>query len=100
MTILYHWVITKDLITEPEHDMDEAGTYGPAGATLTAEQIQNHSLGLAFQMRDADGTVYYEGVYVGPDDETLFAPLDDFGTPNAGCTEIAYRNALGEWEWL
>lgn len=100
MATKYHWVITKDLITDPEHDIDHAGTHGPAATTLTPEEIQHHPKGRAFKMRDADGTDYYEGVYVGPDDETLFTPLDDFGTPNAGCTEIAYRNALGAWEWI
>ncbi len=100
MASKYHWVINRDLITDPEHDVDEAGTHGPSGTELNAEQIEKHPLGKAFLMRDADGETYYEGIYVGPDDETLFAPLDDFGMPNAGCTEIAYRNALGAWEWL
>jgi hypothetical protein len=96
----YHWVITKDLITEPEHDTDDAGTCGPSGCLLTSEQIQRHPEGLEFQMRDADGGLYYEGVYVGPSDERLFGPLDDFGMPNAGCVDIYYRSESGAWEAL
>jgi hypothetical protein len=32
------------------------------------------------------------GYYVGEDDEDCLSPLDDFGTPNWGCTTIAYWN--------
>ena len=35
-------------------------------------------------MLDDDRTVYYEGFLIGDE----FAPLDDFGEPNAGCTRI------------
>lgn len=91
----YHWVITQDLITQ-----DDVGVFGPSGATLTAEQIREHPQAVDFQLRDPDGEVYYHGRYVGPDDETLFAPLDDFGMPNAGCVDIGYRNALGAWDWI
>lgn len=45
-----------------------------------------------FKMFDDDGMLYYSG-YVKPDpDQEGFEPLDDYGTPNAGCTEIQYRN--------
>jgi len=39
----------------------------------------------------ADSELYYEGYLVGGDD---FEPLDDFGMPDAGATEIRYN---GEW---
>jgi hypothetical protein len=42
-----------------------------------------------FKMFDDDGELYYSG-YAKPDAD--FDPLDDFGTPNAGCTEIQYYN--------
>lgn len=96
----YHWTITKDHIRDPEHDRDDAGTHGPSGATLTADQIAANPKALEFRMCDDDGELYYTGKYLGPDDETLFAPLDDFGTPNAGCTSIHYKNAQGAWEQL
>ena len=100
MASRYHWVITQDRTTGAAHEGDATGTYGPSGSELTAEQIRKHPQAIAFQMCDGDGSVYYEGLYVGPGDETLFAPLDDYGMPNAGCTDIAYRDAMGAWEWL
>lgn len=41
----------------------------------------------AFRMYDDDGELYYSG-WAKPDTE--FDPLEDFGTPNAGCTSISY----------
>lgn len=96
----YHWTIAKDHITDPEHDTNDTGTHGPSGATLSAEQIASHPQAKEFRMYDDDGELYYSGFYVGPDDEALFAPLDDFGTPNAGCTSINYKNAAGAFEQL
>ena len=49
-----------------------------------------------FRMLDDDGEVYYTGY---SDDNSSFKPLDDFGTPNAGCTEIQYFEN-GKWETL
>lgn len=48
-----------------------------------------------FRMLDDDGAVYYEGL----SSSESFAPLDDFGGPNAGCTMIEYHNN-GKWEML
>lgn len=42
-----------------------------------------------FQLLDDDGEIYYSGLAKPQAD---FDPLDDFGTPNAGCTEIQYLN--------
>ncbi|MGV7183786.1 hypothetical protein [Xanthomonas axonopodis] len=93
--MLYHWLITHDHI-----DTGSCGTKGPRGNTRSAQEIRQDPKGVEFKLRDDDGNLSYQGIYVGPDDETLFAPLDDFGMPNAGCTEIAYKNALGNWEWI
>lgn len=38
-----------------------------------------------FRLLDDDGCVYYYGVM---SEDACFDPLDDFGTPNAGCTCI------------
>ena len=90
----YVWTITKDHLFEPGDKClgrDEAGVTGPRGAAGPISE------GSAFRMFDDDGSLYYEGVIAG--DFTGFEPLDDFGTPNAGCTAIKYlRN--GEWEVL
>lgn len=91
---MYAWLITRDLVSNEE----DRGTIGPRGCPHTSEEIT--ATGIPFRMLDDDGEVYYQGLYVGPDDETLFAPLDDFGMPNAGAVVIQYRNAAGEWEAL
>ncbi len=75
----YRWEITKDLIdtgaegTEGPRDLDPAIKENPA----------------KFKMYDDDGELYYEGVIYGEFDG--FEPLEDFGTWNAGCTEIRYN---------
>lgn len=43
-----------------------------------------------FRMYDDDGVLYYSGYSNDSDSEKAFAPLEDFGMPNAGCTEIKY----------
>ena len=49
-----------------------------------------------FRMLDDDGMMYYKGY---SDDSSSFEPLDDFGMPNAGCTDIQYWEN-GKWESL
>jgi hypothetical protein len=58
-----------------------------------------------FRMYDDDRELYYTGVRTGQGDdhgsEEGFEPLDDYGTPNAGATEIRYyKPETGEWETL
>ena len=53
-------------------------------------------------MKDDDGTLYYEGIYLNAKDPGLgdsFQPLDCFGQPNAGCTTIEYKDN-GKWTTL
>lgn len=100
----YGWIISHDSIAEPG---EPAGTYqnakgltGPHNVSADRERLlrdavkrgRKHALpdDKWFQMFDDDGEKYYTGVYLGPDDEDMFGPIDDFGTPNAGCTEIRY----------
>jgi hypothetical protein len=52
-----------------------------------------------FRLLDGDGEVYYEGLSDDCDSENAFAPLDDFGEDNAGCTEIQYHQR-GIWVTL
>ena len=106
----YGWVITRDVLanaarTEPDHDpddsIDDTGAYGPRDAKLTREQIIEY--GVKFQMLDDDGELCYEGFIAWAADYTNgtgFEPLDDFGMPNAGCTEIRYKDTAGEWRRL
>lgn len=51
-----------------------------------------------FQLLDDDGELYYSGL-AKPDAD--FDPLDNFGMPNAGCTEIKYYSKkTNSWETL
>jgi hypothetical protein len=83
----YAWIITRDIIGPDEDN----GLVGPFAATLTGKQIRNHPKAERFTMYDDDGECCYEGFLVG-DDASGFEPLEDFGMPNAGCTEIRYKN--------
>lgn len=120
MTSNYGWLITHDSIAEPD---EPAGTYqnakgltGPfnigADHTATLETVAKagftnyHGESVhKFKIYDDDGNLYYTGLYIGSDGaelgEEAFGPLDDFGGPNAGATEIRYLNpTTGEYETL
>ena len=95
------WTITKDHLAEPDApagtNRNAVGVVGPSAAKLTAAQITGHPRAVRFRMRDDDGELCYEGSLVGED---LFVPLDDFGSPNAGATDIEYENGQGGFEPL
>ena len=74
----YRWIIHVDHLSE-EHDSD-AGRHGPLDCYKGEENPA------VFAMYDDDGVLYYAGVIWG--DYTGFEPLDDYGSPYAGCTEI------------
>jgi len=110
---MYAWVITVDHLWNKKTDDEkkiysdqgfksEAGILGPAGCKLAAEEIIKK--GEKFKMYDDDGELYYTGFFYdidGQDCEAEFSPLDDFGTPNAGCVEIRYKNSkTGTWDTL
>jgi hypothetical protein len=107
----YAWIIDKD------HIGNTKGVIGPHNANDAALQMLLSSLdqGRPFRMRleGEDSVVAYEGrILWNPDiDEATwnagmglveweFAPLDDYGTPNAGCTVIEYQNEIEEWVGL
>jgi len=85
----YRWVITKDLLNVNNSNNPHPRVYvtGPSGADDNL--ISNPS---AFTMYDDDEICYYEGLIFG--DYDGFEPLDDYGTPNSGCTAIKIN---GEW---
>ena len=110
MTATYAWIIDKDHLAvdwgiEGEEPEDEAGTTGPSDADPVALKLLTGGGGVKFRMYDGDGELYYEGRFMdttldGHDlPETAFGPLDDFGTPNAGCTHIKYFTNH-KWETL
>ena len=83
------WIITKDKISKGKRVGTKSANYDQLSFDVLCTVL--------FRMRDDDGHVYYEGKAT-PDCE--FEPLDDFGMPNDGCTEIQYKNEKGEWETL
>ena len=102
---MYAWLITKDHIAEPNakapSNQNAVGMMGPSGVTLTEQEVLNLPEKEFFQMFDDDKTLYYEGYMIHDKNSEGFEPLDDFGTPNAGCTYINYRNKeTGEMEVL
>ena len=95
MTASYAWTITKDKVEDGLH----VGTEGPSDAPDTFGDDWHFR---KFRMYDDDGELYYEGVLCAADpdsEEAAFGPLDDFGTPNAGCTRIDHFNGR-EWETI
>lgn len=90
---MYAWKITeynKDLFD------DSNLVSGPANITYKLQLELDADHGTEFKMYDDDGEWYYTGLIVGEFDKR--EPLDDFGLPNAGCTEIRYKNDEGKWE--
>lgn len=96
----YAWVIDRDHLAEQDED-SEAGTTGPSDASEELLARLSAGDGEPFKMRDGDGELYYTGRIVGADtdNEDGFAPLQDFGMPNAGCTGIEYKRG-NSWEAL
>ena len=88
MSHSYYWEITLDRTAEP-------GT--KPGTNMNAVGVCNGNPKLAdrkgiqrsrFEMLDDDGNSYYKGFIYHRGGEELFAPLDDFGEPNAGAVTI------------
>lgn len=97
----YGWIIDVDHLAESPGD-SRIGTIGPRGIPKAIqEHFQRGRFPLAAQRwrcRDCDGNVYYEGRYIGPDDDRMFAPLEDFCLPDAGASDIEYlHEATGAW---
>lgn len=90
----YAWIIDQDLICVGE----DIGSKGPSQASNTLLGRLQSGEGIEFRILDSDDTLYYSGRILG--DYEGFEPLDDFGCPNAGATDIQYKNQLGKWETL
>lgn len=106
-TSKYAWAITKDHLAdapgeEPGSCMNAVGVIGPSNSPLDFTDIIKHCNRQHFRMRDDDDELYYEGYYVCLDEDfgDQFAPLDDFGHPNAGAVHIAYRQEDGTFKDL
>lgn len=84
----YNWQITRDYV----------GSGAKTGMTGPSNKSRHTANETAFKMFDDDGALYYVGTLWG--DFEGFEPLDDFGTPHAGCTEIQLRDANGVFRTL
>ena len=91
------WYIDKDLVDDGVEVGNFWSNWIDRGNTL---EKCKRACKYKFRMLDDDGNLYYEGYSNDCNSEKAFAPLDDFGMPNAGCTEIQYKNNLGKWETL
>ena len=99
----YAWQIDKDHQPDPsapEGSYSNApGVAGPFDADPELlRQLAQREGGEAFRIYDDDGELYYSGRIIG--DYEGFEPLDDFGAPNAGATEIRYKDKSGRWAQL
>jgi hypothetical protein len=69
----YYWIITEDIIEENLVGISHGDK------TITTNKAK-------FELFDGDGELYAKGVIFGEYDG--FEPLDDYGMPALGCTEI------------
>lgn len=84
-----NWTCNDDFIIL--YDSDEGEQLNRASYTSHAELIEKYPL--PFRLLDDDGNLMYEGRAK----EELLSPLDEYGEPNAGCTQIQYRDRHNEW---
>jgi hypothetical protein len=102
----YAWIIDRDHLDE-DQPMDGIGSdvfmSGPSEAPAHLMAKLNAGEGYVFKIYDDDEVLYYTGRLVFdpeedglPSNEATAGPLDDFGTPNAGATEVRYP---GKPEW-
>jgi hypothetical protein len=90
------WEVTKDHIAGAEGEVRDVTVQSPDFDDAKADSLIH-----PFRMFDDDGNLYYEGKSDDADSERAFDPLDDYGTPNAGCTSIKYWNgSRSKWELL
>jgi len=96
----YGWIIDVDHLEEKNWQSMSRIPVGPSDILPEHEaHLAIKDIGQKFKMYDDDGELYYSGRIVG--DYTGFEPLDDYGTPNAGCTEIKlFNNKTRKWETL
>jgi len=87
------WYITEDAVDDGKAIGEWSARFqNPENRFEKCKEICNHK----FRMLDDDNMVYYVGY---SNDSSSFQPLDDFGMPNAGCTDIQYLEN-GKWESL
>jgi hypothetical protein len=78
------WMITKDLIDDGANEGRKSAGFKP-GKPMTVK----------FRMYDDDMELYFTGHMQKLD----FEPLEDFGMPAYGCTELQYNTGKG-WDTM
>lgn len=108
------FIITKDNVADeadkvahPEgrSNLYAKGLIGPRTASEADEARLRAGEGVPFRLLDDDRNVYYYGRRLEESDadesyygEPELAPLDCFGTPNAGAVIQEEKNKDGKWE--
>jgi hypothetical protein len=91
-------------VTAPDGDPDELGVPGRVRFRLLDEgdiDECNYDNPKAVRRGHELYGVVYEGVLWDPEGEWPFGPLDDYGRPNYGCTDIQHFNeTTGQWEYI
>jgi len=97
----YGWIITRDIFAEQDPgEPNNVGTLGPSSIPEVRAIKLRGGMGDHWRCKDAEGWILYEGRYIGPQDESMFGPLDDFCKPNVGCILIEYKDDAGRWQQL
>jgi len=89
---MYAWVFNEVF------DGEINQIFGPNKVSKELFEQLKKGEGKEFRMLDDDNKVYGQGKIIG--EETGFEPLDDYGTPGLGCTQIQYKNDKNKWETL
>lgn len=92
----YGWIITRDNVCEGK----DVGVMGPSAMSDAVVTALTAGKGVAWRAYDGDGEWLYSGRYIDSPNGNEFAPLDNFAGPNAGATELRYRQADGTWKTL
>lgn len=84
------WIITRDFLED-----------GRVAGVCSADYVKAEAstLSARFQLLDADGELYFEGIADDDTSQRAFDPLDNFGRGYAGCVEIRYLSG-GSWRPL
>lgn len=92
------WQVTKERTHESNYK--KAVTVDVKSSDYNEAAMQTLTRIYAFRMLTDDGEIIYEGRSTDCDSEKAFAPLDDYGSPNFGCTTIQYYSTAKGWETL
>jgi hypothetical protein len=92
------WIITKDYYAERYQEKSSVGTMGPHDISPKIQEQLTKGEGIKFRLLDDDNELLAEGLQIEGDTDG-FAPLDDFGMPNWGCTTLM-QLIDDEWETL